>query len=53
MPVALEVWAEQQGIEMEFIKSGKPTQNSYVERFDKTYRDEILNMYVSKARSES
>lgn len=39
-------WAEQHGISLEFIKPGKPTQNSYVERFNRTYRDEILNMYV-------
>ena len=28
------------------------TQNSYVERFNRTYRDEILNMYVFKTLSE-
>ncbi len=37
---------------MNFIEPGKPTQNSYVERFNRTYRDEILNMYVFKTLSE-
>ncbi len=39
-------WAEQHRIALEFIKSGTPTQNSYVERVNRIYRDEILNMYV-------
>jgi len=29
-----------------------PTQNSYVEQFNRTYRDEILNMYVFKTLNE-
>ena len=29
-----------------------PTQNSYVERFNRTYRDEILNMYVFRNLTE-
>jgi putative transposase len=49
---ALAEWAETHGIKLEFIKPGKPTQNSYVERFNRTYRDEILNMYVFKTLNE-
>jgi putative transposase len=49
---ALAEWAEEHNIELEFIQPGKPTQNSYVERFNRTYRDEILNMYVFKTLSE-
>ena len=49
---ALAEWAEEHGIELEFIKPGKPTQNSYVERFNRTYRDEILNMYVFRTLNE-
>lgn len=44
--IALADWAEQHGVTLEFIKPGTPTQNSCVERFNRTYRDEILNMYV-------
>jgi len=39
-------------VEPEFIKPGKPTQNSYVERFNRTYRDEILMTYVFMTLAE-
>jgi putative transposase len=50
--VTLASWAEDHGITLEFIQPGKPTQNSYVERFNRTYRDEILNMYVFNTLNE-
>ncbi len=49
---ALAEWAEQHDIQLEFIQPGKPTQNSFVERFNRTYRDEILNMYVFRTLKE-
>ena len=49
---SLADWAEEHAIGLEFIQPGKPTQNSYVEWFNRTYRDEILNMYVFKILSE-
>ena len=45
-------WAEEHAIDLEFSQPGKPMQNSYVERFNRTYRDEILNSYVFKTLSE-
>jgi putative transposase len=50
--VTLASWAEDHGVALEFIKPGKPTQNSYVERFNRTYRDEILNMYAFNTLAE-
>ena len=48
----LAEWAEEHNITLEFIQPGAPTQNSYVERFNRTYRDEILNMYVFQTLNE-
>jgi putative transposase len=38
-------WAEQQQIRMEYIQPGKPQQNAYVERFNRTVRYEWLSQY--------
>jgi putative transposase len=50
--VTLADWADKHAIKLEFIKPGKPTQNSYVERFNRTYRTEVLNMYAFRRLSE-
>ena len=48
----LAEWADEHGVQLEFIKPGKPTQNSYVERFNRTYRTEVLDMYAFRRLSE-
>jgi transposase InsO family protein len=45
--VKLAEWAEEHGVELEFIQPGKPMQNGFIERFNRTYREEVLNMYFS------
>lgn len=45
-------WAEKHQVALEFIKPGKPTQNSFIERFNRTYRTEILDMYAFKNLQE-
>lgn len=50
--VALAEWAEENKVELEFIRPGKPIENSYIERFNRTYRTEILDMYVFKMLNE-
>lgn len=43
---AFTEWCQQNKIEMRFIQPGKPDQNAFIERFNRTYRDEVLNAYV-------
>jgi putative transposase len=35
---AMRGWCEQNGIQWEFIQPGKPTQNSLIQRFNRTFR---------------
>lgn len=43
---ALEEWAKERNIELKFIQKGKPYQNGYVERFNRSYREEVLDNYA-------
>jgi len=44
--VALAEWAEGHGVSLEFIRPGKPMQNGFIERFDRSYHEAVLDMYV-------
>ena len=44
--IAVAEWAEANGVELEFIKPGKPMQNGFIERFNRTYREAVLDMYI-------
>ncbi len=42
---ALDQWAYQHGVELVFIRPGKPTENCFVESFNGKFRDECLNLH--------
>jgi putative transposase len=42
----IQDWAEKNNIRWLFIQPGKPTQNAYCERFNGTYRRELLDTYL-------
>ncbi len=44
--IVLTRWCAQRGIKVLYIQPGRPQQNAYIERFNRTYRDEVLNAYV-------
>lgn len=41
----LQRWAAKQGIQLDYIQPGKPQQNAYVERYNRTVRHEWLEMH--------
>ena len=42
---ALDQWAHERGVELIFIRPGKPTENAYAESFNGRVREECLNQH--------
>jgi putative transposase len=39
-------WCRRNHVELRYIQPGKPNQNAYIERFNRTFRHEVLDAYV-------
>jgi putative transposase len=50
---AMARWCTEHTIELIFIQKGKPSQNAYVERFNRTYRQEVLDAWAFESLSQA
>ena len=48
----MKEWCTENGIDWEFIQPGKPTQNSLIERFNRTFRQDVLDSYMFERLSD-
>jgi putative transposase len=49
----LASWAEKSDVLLDFIEPGKPAQNAYIERFNRTYREDVLDFYLFSSLAEA
>ena len=43
---AMDRWAYLRGVQLEFIRPGRPVENAYIESFNSRLRDECLNVHL-------
>ncbi|NPV55101.1 MAG: transposase family protein [Anaerolineae bacterium] len=46
-------WAQEHSVCWIFIQPGKPNQNGYVERLNRTYREDVLDAYLLENLQET
>ena len=51
-PSTMAEWVKDHDVEMAFIQKGNRHRTPSSKRFNRTYRDEILNMYVFKTLND-
>jgi putative transposase len=49
---ALRTWCDALGIALAYIEPGKPNQNAYIERFHRSFREEVLDAWVFTTLAE-
>jgi putative transposase len=48
----LRAYCKAKGVKLEHIKPGTPTQNAYVERFNRHFREDVLDAYLFSSLSQ-
>jgi putative transposase len=48
-----QLWLKNRGIEWSPIENGKPQQNAIVERFNRTYREDVLDSYLFQSLAQA
>ncbi len=49
----MDGWARRHAVQIHFIHPGKPAQNRFVERFNRTYREDVLDAYLFNSLDEA
>lgn len=52
LATTVAAWAERRGVRLDFIQPGKPAQNAFIERFNQTYRAEVLDAHLFSSLTE-
>ena len=45
-------WCQKNGVMLNYIEPGKPNQNAFIERFNRSYRTEVLNTWLFRDLDE-
>ena len=52
LSAAFVAWADSAGLVIQYIQKGAPNQHAYIERFNRTYREEVLNVCLFRNLAE-
>jgi putative transposase len=45
-------WSREREIDVRYVQPGKPDQNAFIERFDRSYRNEVLSAHLFESMAD-